>query len=233
MALSLQSQVITHGLGWAVALGSVNLLLQRYTKRNPKSPLAKKTQGGAFEPVPYADYIITFGGQVTIQPLLWSLAFMGRDVSKPWWYGAQPQFASGEFLAYCAGYFLQDWVTHFHTTKPLVAVHHVASIIGSVAAASSSGWLGFAVSTAQAFEFGSIAIELGELGVAPQPPMYILCILSSVVPFVWIVPALLITAPPDLCACFVGVGGVVAGALRAKENWQLYLDSTKPKKKGK
>lgn len=227
---TLRNQVITHGLAWAVVLGGTNLALQRFVARNPKSAIATKTQGGGFfDPVPYADYIVCLFGQFTIQPLLWSLAFFGRNTSESWWYGAQPQAASGEFLAYCAGYFVQDCVTHFANTTPLLALHHVASAIVSVAAASSNGWLGLSVSTAQVLEVGSIALEFGELGWAPRVPMYLVNILSSLLPWLWLIPAIL-AKPPDAYAWLVGVAGIIASGIRAKDNWAMYVDAVEQEK---
>merc|ERR1712151_335333 len=98
-----------------------------------------------------------------------------------------------------------DWLTHFKTTPPLIALHHAFSAFASFAAASSSGWLGLSVSTAQALELGSIGIELAEFEVVPLRHSYLFCVLSSVVPWLWVFPAVA-TKPPDAWAFFVVAG---------------------------
>lgn len=169
-------------------------------------------------------------GQVLVQIPLWFAAFYARDRASPWWYGAQPQVAAGEFMAYCAGYFVQDWLAHFDTTPPLLALHHAGSAFAAFAVVSSSGWLGFWLSTATFLESGSIAIELAEFGLLPMRASYLFNIITSVVPGLWVFPAIA-SRPPDGWAVYVSLATVIVMISRVNENWPVYvkLGRSKPR----
>jgi len=208
--------VLTHGAAWCAGLAGANLGLHLAARRRPGSWLAERTTGGAFE-APRKNYVVTVAGQAIVLPPLWTLSWVLREPSEPWWLGAQAAWPTGEFLAYTSGYFLQDAVVHWADNSPLVALHHLGAILASVAASLTSGWLGLLLTVSMVYELGSLALELGDLGLCPRRLACWLLIASTLVPMAWMVAALCASPPPDVYAWFCVLLALIAGALRVKE----------------
>uniref|UniRef100_A0A6T0Y657 TLC domain-containing protein n=1 Tax=Alexandrium monilatum TaxID=311494 RepID=A0A6T0Y657_9DINO len=163
---ALPLQVLTHGAVWCAGLAGVNLGLLLLARRRPSSWLAQRTSGGAFE-APKKNYVVPIIGQCLVMPPLWVLAWALREPGEPWWLAAQADWPSGEFLAYAAGYFLQDAAVHWSDNGALVALHHLGAILASVAASLTSGWLGLLLTLSMVYELGSLALEPVDEGCAP------------------------------------------------------------------
>lgn len=214
------SQVLRHGLRWALLLGSANLALHVAARRAPKGWLSRRVSGGLFN-LPAHFYLVSTSGQAFIQPVLWSLAFFGRDERSAWWFGAQAQWAVGEWLAYSFGYFLQDMVTHYSENDALIVLHHVGSMFAAWLLCKASGWIGFLLTIAQAMELGSLAVELGDLRLAPRRPAAAALLLTSVAPAAATLAGALLSPPPDLASGFIVVTIPIVAFLRSQEARKL------------
>jgi hypothetical protein len=219
--------VVFYSLVWALILLCMNCCLKMRVMRNPSSRLARQIEGGAFNMQVY-DYMVTLLGQMIVQPAFWLAAWLNRSKADPWWYGDQGQVELAGFLAYSAGYFLQDLATHYEGNSGLIVAHHVVSTAGCLALVQSSCWRGLLLTTAQFMELGSIAVSLGDLLYISRPLGHLICIFTSVLPVIWTIVGFIVSVPADSGrqlawpAWFCAIGGILVALLRIKENWALF-----------
>ncbi|CAK0791945.1 unnamed protein product, partial [Prorocentrum cordatum] len=144
-------QVARDGCGWLVVLGAYNLAIRAYVRRHPKGALSCRVAGGYFNQVVY-QYFAAVVGQAVVLPLCWGFAWAGRDRGAPWWFGAQPQCAAGEYLAFSVAYFLSDALANWADTSGVLLLHHAAAVACALLASVAGCWLGLFVSLAMVYE---------------------------------------------------------------------------------
>ncbi|CAK0791944.1 unnamed protein product, partial [Prorocentrum cordatum] len=160
-------QVARDGCGWLVVLGAYNLAIRAYVRRHPKGALSCRVAGGYFNQVVY-QYFAAVVGQAVVLPLCWGFAWAGRDRGAPWWFGAQPQCAAGEYLAFSVAYFLSDALANWADTSGVLLLHHAAAVACALLASVAGCWLGLFVSLAMVYEVGSLSWSLSDLGLFPR-----------------------------------------------------------------
>lgn len=162
-------------------------------------------------------YMVATLGQAFIQPGLWMLAYFGRDPNSAWWFGAQPQWVVGEFLAYSLGYFTQDAVVYLQENSTVILAHHVGCAFGAWLLSRSMSWRGFVITSVQLMELGSLACGLGDLGLLSRRRASAALLVTSAVPLATLPFAFWLSQTPDLAAGIVILLGTVVGALRCQE----------------
>ncbi|CAK0791942.1 unnamed protein product, partial [Prorocentrum cordatum] len=208
------------GAGPAMGRSQHHPLLEGPHPPSPRAPRSRSPCPARAEVV--YQYFAAVVGQAVVLPLCWGFAWAGRDRGAPWWFGAQPQCAAGEYLAFSVAYFLSDALANWADTSGVLLLHHAAAVACALLASVAGCWLGLFVSLAMVYEVGSLSWSLSDLGLFPRHAALWTMLVSTLLPMVWVLQGLLASPPRSPAGAFNALVACVAGALRLREVWAAW-----------
>jgi hypothetical protein len=135
-----------------------------------------------------------------------------------WWFNSPLETKNTFVYSYMGAYFAGDSIIHSDTLQPLFLVHHLVCFLCCFAAELSSQCGGLTLTMALVLEVGSLAYNILCWSEAwyPSSRMFLVrvSLMTSVVPLMWVLIALLWELPSSLSQWFVVVCVLGLGLMR-------------------